>query len=219
MAGTLPRLLHDLKQQLLFLSSTVEEAVAKVVTALVNRDTKLAREVIAADTDIDNLEIAVEAECLKLLALQQPVAGDLRFIVATLKINNDLERMGDLAKKIGKNVVYLCGTAPPDVHVDFREIAEISRSMVKRSMDAFVNGDAALAREVLADDDRVDELKDGLYGELRDAIRRNPEQLEALMKLYSVARNLERLGDMATHIAEEVIYMVEGDIVRHSGNV
>lgn len=219
MAGTLPRLLHDLKQQLVFLSSTVEEAVAKVVTALVNRDTKLAREVIASDADIDNLEIAVESECLKLLALQQPVAGDLRFIVATLKINNDLERMGDLAKKIGKNVVYLCGVAPPDVHVDFREIAEIARGMVKRSMDAFVNGDAELARQVLADDDRVDELKDRLYGELRDAIRRNPEQLEALMKLYSVARNLERLGDMATHIAEEVIYMVEGDIVRHAGNV
>lgn len=219
MAGTLPRLLHDLKQQLLFLSSTVEEAVAKVVTALVNRDAKLAREVIASDTDIDNLEIAVESECLKLLALQQPVAGDLRFIVATLKINNDLERMGDLAKKIGKNVVYLCSVAPPDVHVDFREIADIARSMVKRSMDAFVNGDPELARGVLADDDRVDELKDQLYGKLRDAIRRNPEQLEALMKLYSVARNIERLGDMATHIAEEVIYMVEGDIVRHSGNV
>jgi len=218
MAGTLPRLLHDLKQQLLFLSSTVEEAVAKVVTALVTRDTKLAREVIAADTDIDNLEIAVESECLKLLALQQPVAGDLRFIVATLKINNDLERMGDLAKKIGKNVVFLNGVAPPSVQVDFREIAEIARSMVKRSMDAFVNGDAELARGVMADDDRVDELKDRLYAELRDGIRRTPEQLEALMKLYSVARNLERLGDMATHIAEEVIYMVEGDIVRHAGN-
>ena len=158
----------------------------------------------------------IESECQKILALHQPVAGDLRFVVATLKINNDLERMGDLAKKIGKNVVYLCRVAPPDVNLDFREISEISRGMVKRAMDAFVNGDANLAREVLADDDRVDDLKDGLYSELREAIRRNPNELEALLKLYSVARNLERLGDMATHIAEEVIYMVEGDIVRHA---
>jgi len=218
MAGTLPRLLHELKQRLLFLSSTVEEAVAKVVTALATRDTKLAREVIAADVDIDNLEVAVESECLKLLALQQPVAGDLRFVVATLKINNDLERMGDLAKKIGKNVVYLCGVPPTSVQVDFREIAEISRSMVKRSMDAFVNGDVELARQVLVDDDLVDSQKDMLYQELRRGIRQNPEELEPLLKLYSVTRNLERLGDMATHIAEEVIYMVEGDIVRHSGN-
>jgi phosphate transport system protein len=216
MAG-LTQLLHELKRRLLFLSSTVEESVAKVVTALANRDADLAREVIASDADIDNQEVAVEAECLKLLALQQPVAGDLRFIVATLKINNDLERMGDLAKKIGKNVVYLCRVAPPDVNPDFREISELSRAMVKKSMDAFVNGDAALAREVMADDDRVDDLKDALYGELRSAIRRNPDELESLLKLYSVARNLERLGDMATHIAEEVIYMVEGDIVRHAG--
>jgi phosphate transport system protein len=212
-------LLHELKQRLLFLSSTVEESVAKVVTALVNRDPQLAREVIAADADIDAQEIAVESECLKLLALHQPVAGDLRFIVATLKINNDLERMGDLAKKIGKNVVYLCGVAPPAVNCDFREIAEISRSMVTRSMDAFVNGDVETARQVLEDDDRVDDLKDDLYEELRSGIRRNPEELEALLKLYSVARNLERLGDMATHIAEEVIYMVEGDIVRHSSGL
>lgn len=219
MTVNLPRLLHDLKQRLLFLSSTVEDAVAKVVTALVQRDAPLAREVIASDTEIDNLEVAVEAECLKLLALQQPVARDLRFIVATLKINNDLERMGDLAKKIGKNVVYLCSVSSPDVHLDFREITEKSRSMVKRSMDAFVNGDVELARQVVADDDHVDGLKSNLYDELREAIRRRPDQLESLLKLYSVVRNLERLGDMATHIAEEVIYMVEGEVVRHaSGN-
>lgn len=217
MAGNLPRALHGLKQQLLFLSSTVEEAIAKVVTALMNRDPQLAREVVAADSEIDNLEIAVEAECEKLLALYQPVAGDLRFIVATLKINNDLERMGDLAKKIGKNVVYLCGVAPVPGTIDFREIAERARRMVKHCMDAFVNGDAELARQVMAEDDAVDELKDGIYETLRELIRNNPQQLEALLKLYSVARNIERLGDMATHVAEEVIYMVEGDIVRHAG--
>ncbi len=218
MSAALPRLLHELKQQLLFLSSTVEESVAKVVSALAQRDARLAAEVVAADTEIDNLEIAVEAECLTILALQQPVASDLRFVVATLKINNDLERMGDLAKKIGKNVIYLCGVPQPDVRCDFREIADISRSMVKRSMDAFVNGDVELARGVLEDDDRVDNLKDALYAELRSGMRQHPDQLEALLKLHSVARNLERLGDMATHIAEEVIYMVENNIVRHSNS-
>jgi phosphate transport system protein len=217
MAENLPRMLHELKQQLLYLSSTVEESIAKVVTALMSRDARLAREVVAADTEIDSLEIRVESECEKILALYQPVASDLRFIVATLKINNDLERMGDLAKKIGKNVIYLCGVPPTAAIVDFREIADKARMMVKHSMDAFVNGDPELARQVLAEDDAVDALKDGLYETLRDTIRNHPAQLDALLKLYGVARNLERLGDMATHVAEEVIYMVEGGIVRHMG--
>jgi len=214
--ANLPQLLHELKQHLLFLGGQVEDAVAKVVQAIMTRDSKLAREVIAADTEIDNLEVRIEGECQRILALHQPVAGDLRFVVATLKINNDLERMGDLAKKIGKNVVYLCGVPPTGAQPDFREIAEKARSMVKRSIDAFVNADAELARQVMADDDAVDQLKDELYEELRSAIRSNPDELEALLKLYGVTRNLERLGDMATHVAEEVIFIVEGDIVRHS---
>ena len=214
--ANLPHLLHELKQHLLFLSGQVEDAVAKVVQAIMTRDSRLAREVIAADTQIDNLEVRIEGECQRILALHQPVAGDLRFVVATLKINNDLERMGDLAKKIGKNVVYLCGVPPTGAQPDFREIAEKARSMVKRSIDAFVNADAELARQVMADDDAVDQLKDELYEELRTAIRSNPDELEALLKLYGVTRNLERLGDMATHVAEEVIFIVEGDIVRHS---
>jgi phosphate transport system protein len=217
MAENLPRMLHELKQQLLYLSSTVEESIAKVVSALMARDARLAQEVVHADTEIDNLEVRVEGECEKILALYQPVASDLRFIVATLKINNDLERMGDLAKKIGKNVVYLCGVPQTAATVDFREIADKARMMVKHSMDAFVNGDPELARQVLAEDDAVDALKDGLYETLRDTIRSHPAQLDALLKLYGVARNLERLGDMATHVAEEVIYMVEGGIVRHMG--
>jgi phosphate transport system protein len=217
MAENLPRMLHELKQQLLYLSSTVEESIAKVVTALMTRDARLAREVVTADTEIDSLEVRVESECEKILALYQPVAGDLRFIVATLKINNDLERMGDLAKKIGKNVIYLCGVPPTAAVVDFREIADKARMMVKHSMDAFVNGDPELARQVLAEDDAVDALKDGLYETLRNTIRSHPGELDPLLKLYGVARNLERLGDMATHVAEEVIYMVEGGIVRHMG--
>lgn len=216
MNQSLPQLLHDLKHHLLLLSSTVEDAVAKVVQALVQRDSRLAREVVAADAEIDNMEVRIEGECQQILALHQPVASDLRFVVATLKINNDLERMGDLAKKIGKNVSYLCGVPPTSADVDFREIAEKARLMVKRSMDAFVNSDVDLARQVLADDDEVDRLKDELYEELRNTIRKNPDELDSLLKLYSVTRNLERLGDMATHVAEEVIFIIEGDIVRHN---
>ncbi|MGC3966727.1 MAG: phosphate signaling complex protein PhoU [Pirellulales bacterium] len=218
MGSSLPMLLHDLKQQLLYLSSTVEDGVAKVVQALVQRDSRLAREVVAADVEIDALEVRIEEQCQRIIALHQPVAGDLRFIVATLKINNDLERMGDLAKKIGKNVIFLCGVTPTSESFDFHDIAEKARLMVKRAMDAFVNGDADLARQVMAEDDEVDQLKDQLYEELRNAIRSNPDELDALLKLYGITRNLERLGDMATHIAEEVVFIVEGDIVRHTGS-
>jgi phosphate transport system protein len=216
MAENLFRMLDDLKQRLLFLSSHVEESVAKVVTALVSRDARLAQEVIVGDAEIDKLEIQIEQECEKIFVLQGPVACDMRFVVATFKINGYLERMGDLTKKIGKNVVYLCGTPPTSARVDFREIADRARSMVKRSMDAFVNSDVALARQVVVDDDAVDQLKDALYEEILDTIPRHLDQLKPLLKLYSVARNFERLGDMATHVAEEVIFLVDGASVRHS---
>jgi phosphate transport system protein len=216
MAENLFRMLHDLKHLLLFLSSHVEESVAKAVSALIKRDARLAREVIVGDMEIDRLEIQIETECEKILVLQGPVACDMRLVVATLKINSYLERMGDLTKKIGKNVIYLCGAPPIDAQVDFREIADRSRSMIRRSMDAFVNGDIDLARQVVADDDAVDELKDVLYEQLLDMIPRHLDQLKPILKLYSVARNFERLGDMATHVAEEVVFLVGGDIVRHS---
>lgn len=216
MAENLPRMLHDLKQQLLFLSSHVEDGVAKVVSALMNRDARLAEEVVVRDEEIDRLEIQIETECEKILVLQGPVACDMRFVVASLKINSYLERMGDLTKKIGKNVIYLCGVPPTSARVDFREIASRARSMVKRSMDAFVNGDVELARQVVEDDDAVDELKDALYEELLNTIPQHLDQLKPLLKLYSVARNFERLGDMATHVAEEVVFLVDGANVRHS---
>jgi phosphate transport system protein len=216
MAENLFRMLHDLKQQLLYLSSHVEESAAKAVSALIKRDARLAREVIVGDMEIDRLEVQIETECEKILVLQGPVACDMRFVVATLKINSYLERMGDLTKKIGKNVVYLCGAPPTDAQVDFREIADRARSMIRRSMDAFVNSDIDLARQVVADDDAVDELKDVLYEELLDTIPRHLDQLKPILKLYSVARNFERLGDMATHVAEEVIFLVGGDNVRHA---
>jgi phosphate transport system protein len=216
MAEFLLRRLDDLRQQLLFLGGHVEEGVGKAVSALLHRDARLAAEVVRGDEEIDRLEVQVEFECEKVLCLQGPVACDMRLVVATLRISGYLERMGDLTKKIGKVVVYLCGLPPPAAPVDFREIADRARSMVKRSIDALANGDVVLARQVMADDDAVDSMKDALYQEILKTIPQHLDQLKPLLKLYSVARNFERLADMATHVAEEVVFLVEGDKVRHS---
>jgi phosphate transport system protein len=210
--------LDDLKQRLLFLSGHVEEGIGKVVSALVSRDAKLAEEVVRNDGEIDRLEVEIALECEKVLCLQAPVACDMRLVVTCLKISSYLERMGDLTKKIGKNVMFLCGVPQTDARVSFREIAEQARSMVKRSMDAFVNGDVPLARQVIGEDDAVDDMKDALYEEVLNTIQGHVDQLKPLLKLYSIARNFERLGDMATHIAEEVVFLVEGDHVRHAAS-
>ncbi|HQU42363.1 MAG TPA: phosphate signaling complex protein PhoU, partial [Pirellulales bacterium] len=171
--------------------------------------------VLEEDAEIDRMEVDVEEDCLKILALYQPVAVDLRFVVAVLKINNDLERMGDLAKNIAKRVLYLARVDRVDVPVDFRGMAVRAQDMVKRSLDALVRGDSALAHQVRQDDDELDAMRRTVHEKIRVAIRERPQQTETLMKLYSIAKHLERLGDMATNVAEDVIYMVEGDIVRH----
>ncbi|HEX4130306.1 MAG TPA: phosphate signaling complex protein PhoU [Pirellulales bacterium] len=215
MAENLHRQLQSLKQEVVYVGSLVEEAVAKAIFALSQRDERIAYEVIEADAAIDRMEVSVEEDCLNILALHQPVAHDLRLVVAVLKINNDLERIGDLAKNIAKRVLYLARARDIDIPGDFSEMARNAQLMVKHSLDALVTGNAQLARQVRADDDRLDQIRDAIEDQVREQIARNPAQTECLMKLSSVARHLERLGDMATHIAEEVIYMVEGDIVRH----
>ncbi len=151
------RQIDALKQKILFVGTLVEEAIAKAISALINRDAVMAKKVIADDAEIDRMEVDVEEECLKILALYQPVAADLRFVVAVLKINNDLERMGDLAKNIAKRVVFLPSAERIDLPVDFRGMATQAQHMVKQSLDALVNADAALARQVRDDDDEVDE--------------------------------------------------------------
>jgi phosphate transport system protein len=211
----LQRQIEQLKQKILFVGSMVEAAIANAVAALVNRDESIARKVLEEDAEIDRMEVDVEEDCLKILALYQPVAVDLRFVVAVLKINNDLERMGDLAKNIAKRVLYLSRVDRVDVPVDFRAMAVRAQDMVKRSLDALVSADSSLAHRVRQDDDELDNMRRAIHEKIRAAIRAKPEQTETLMKLYSVAKHLERLGDMATNVAEDVIYMVEGDIVRH----
>lgn len=215
MAENLNRRLEQLKDEVVYVGALVEAALAKAIAALRTRDEQLAREVIQADCEIDGMEVTVEKDCLTILALLQPVALDLRFVVAVLKINNDLERIGDLAKNIAKRVLVISRVPTIEIPVEFAEMARLAQAMVKQSLDALVTGNVALARQVRSDDDAVDELRDLIEAQLLDKIAEQPEQTETLLKVASVARHLERLADMATHIAEEVIYMVEGAIVRH----
>lgn len=215
MAKQLPHQIDGLKQKILFVGSLVEEAIAKAISALSNRDRNLASAVIEADAEIDRMEVDVEEEVLKILALYQPVAADLRFVVAVLKINNDLERMGDLAKNVAKRVVFLANCERFDLPVDFRGMATLAQSMVKRSLDALVGSDPAMAQMVRKSDDEVDAMRRIIESQIEEQIAAHPERTDCLLRLASVARHLERIADMATNIAEDVIYMVEGEIVRH----
>lgn len=215
MARQLQKQVDGLKQKILFVGALVEEAIAKAVAALVKRDRTLATAVINADDEIDRMEVDVEEEVIKILAIYQPVAADLRFVVAVLKINNDLERMGDLAQNIAKRVVFITNCERVDLPADFHPMAVNVQRMVKQSLDALVNADATLARTVIEADDEVDAMRATIQDQIEKQIALQPEQTECLMRLLSVSRHLERLADMATNIAEDVIYMVEGAIVRH----
>lgn len=197
------------------LSTVVEESVRKAVRAIDEFDAKLAAEVIEHDRSIDQAEVDVEEECLKILALHQPVAIDLRYIIAVLKINNDLERIGDLAVNIAERALYLCGNERLDGRFDFTEMSGQTVSMLKQSLDALVKMDAELARGVLVSDDAVDEMNRQIICQVVKSIEGKPEDTECFLKYFSVSRHLERIADYATNIAEDVIYMMEGDIVRH----
>lgn len=212
------RLQHEiekLKRDVLALGARVEESVHRATTAMIQRDASLAGKIIDEDTVIDEAEVELEEECLKILALHQPVAIDLRFIVAVLRINSELERIGDLSVNIAERTEYLTGHDPVDIPFDFLGMARIAQKMLTRSLDALVNLDAGLAREVLAMDDDVDAMNSTMYAQVQEGIRRRPEQLDRLIHILSASRHLERIGDHCTNIAEDVIYLVEGEIVRH----
>jgi len=215
MTRHIERQIDHLKEKILRVGTLVEEAFSKSITALINRDMALAQRVMASDEEIDRMEVEVEEECLKILALYQPVAADLRFVVAVLKINNDLERMGDLARNIAKRVAQLSTGAAVDLPPEIRTMSMLAQDMVKQSLDAVVNADPTLARQVREEDDAVDEARQQIRRRILQGIKAQPEQLENLLRINSVSKHIERIADMATNIAEDVIYMVEGDIVRH----
>lgn len=209
------RQIDGLKERILRVGTLVEEAISKSITALINRDLPLAQRVIASDEEIDRMEVEVEEECLKILALYQPVAADLRFVVAVLKINNDLERMGDLARNIAKRVTQLAAGRSYELPPEIRTMAMQAQEMVKQCLDAVVNGDPALARQIRAEDDIVDDARLEVRRQVMRSIKDDPDALESLLWINSVSKHIERIADMATNIAEDVIYMVEGEIVRH----
>ncbi|MFZ2145955.1 MAG: phosphate signaling complex protein PhoU [Sedimentisphaerales bacterium] len=209
------REIEKLKKMLLALCEVVEKAFLQAVQSIKTRDAKLARKVLEADTYIDHMEVDVEEECLKMLALYQPVAIDLRFIITVLKINNDLERIGDLAVNIAERSEYLAGQQEIDVPFDLEKMAEKTQSMLRSSLQALVSMNCDLARKVCAADDEVDNMNRQMFFILQDRIRTHPEQTEPLIHLLSASRHLERVADHATNIAEDVIYMIEGQIARH----
>lgn len=211
----LERQIDHLKQKIVFVGSCVEEAIAKAVTALIAHDRELGVKVVEADDEIDRLEVDVEEECLKTLALHQPVAADLRFVITVLKINNDFERMADIAVNIAKRAIFLTDCDTSDYLPHLRRMATVAQAMVKRSVDALVFRDVKLARQVREEDDDLDTMRREFHARIREALRLEPDNIECLLKLNSVSKHIERLGDMATNVAEDVIYMVEGEIVRH----
>jgi len=211
----LQREIDRLKRKILALGALVEDNLRLAFQAIEARDADKAHRVIATDLVIDQNEVEVEEECLKILALYQPVAGDLRFLVAVIKITSELERIGDLGSNIAERALQLVDEHPVPVPHGFAIMAERTGTILEKALDALVRQDAATARLVLAADDEIDALYRGLIEELKEIIRADPEHLDAIVLLFSVARYLERLADHATNIAEDVLYMVEGEIHRH----
>jgi len=215
MSAHLKKEIDNLKKELLTLCGMVEDSFWQAVKSIKTRDVKLAEKVINSDIEIDQMEVKVEENCLKILALHQPVAIDLRFIITALKINNDLERIGDLAVNIAERSQFLSAQKQLDMLFDFEVMAEKTQAMVKKSIDALVNIDCNLASKVCQADDEIDAINREMYDQVKDQIKQTPENIETLIHLLSVSRHLERIADHATNIAEDVIYMVKGEIVRH----
>jgi phosphate transport system protein len=207
--------MQALKSQLLTMGGLVENRIHRAVDSLIHRKEEEAQRVIDSDVEINNLQIEIDERCLKILATQTPVAVDLRFIAAAMKINSDLERMGDQAVNIAENTLKCLDKPPLKPFIDLPRMAALAQEMTRDSLDAFVRRDADLARDVLRRDDVVDDLKDQIFRELLTYMMADPGTIERALSLILISRNLERVADHATNIAEDVIFMVEAKDVRH----
>ncbi len=206
--------IDNIKGQVLSLSAKVEDMVERSVQAVSEQNAILAENVIQTDADVDELEVEIEEECLKVLALHQPVEKDLRIIIALLKINNDLERIGDLAVSIAKRARKL--DRQPDVQVPrFADMVESVRKMLSMSLDSLVEMDANMARHVLKIDDEVDDINRRNFSTIKKKLKDRPDLTPTYLRTLTISKNLERIADLATNIAEDVIYLVDGEIVRH----
>jgi phosphate transport system protein len=215
MAIHLQRDLDRLKKELLQLGSIVEESIDKAIDALLDRRLELAQEVLEGDDVVDAKEVHVEEECLKILALHQPVAADLRFLVTVLKVTNDLERMGDLAVNVSERASYLAVHEPLRVSLDFRSLGDNVRSMVRESLDCLVRLDTDLAEKVRRADDVVDDITRRMFDQLEALMAKESATVKRALHALSSARHLERIADLAVSIADDVIFLVKGEVVRH----
>jgi phosphate transport system protein len=207
--------LEALQERLLQMAGVVESAIHCSVRSLVNRDEKEAVRVLELEERINQMEIEIDDHATRLMTLYQPMARDMRFLTAAIKINSDLERMGDLAVNVAQRSLSLIQQPPVKPLVDIPHMADLVESMVQRSLDAFVRRDGEVAREVLESDDAVDDLKDAIYEELMHFMESDPSTVRRAVDLMFVAHNLERIADHATNIGEDVLYVVKGIDVRH----
>ena len=208
--------LDRIRQSLLKMGGMVEGMVSKATQSLLERKIELSQEVIAGDRAVDQLEIEIDEVCHSVLAMKQPTAGDLRFLVAVMKINSDLERIGDSAVNIAQSVEQLSDQPPLKPYIDLPRMSQLVQTMVRQSLDAFVRRDAPLAIEVCKADDAVDGLYKQIFRELLTYMIEDPKTVSRALHLLLISRNLERIADHATNIAEDVIYYVEGRDIRHS---
>jgi phosphate transport system protein len=207
--------LREVKEKIIYMGALTEKAIEKGINALVEQNSELARQVMAQDEVIDKLDEEIEEKCIRLLALRQPAAKDLRFITTAIKINGHLERIGDMAVNIAEKVIILIHEPQLKPYVDLPRMAEVARGMIKESLDAFVNEDVALANKVRKDDEIIDNLNEQVFRELITFMIENPQTIHRAMIISQISKSLERISDHAEGIAAMAIYMVTGRSVRH----
>jgi len=208
--------MKNLKEKILRMGAMVEEQIANAIKSLVERDSDLARRVIENDHHVNALDVEVDEDCLRLIALHQPMAVDLRFLTTAMKISTELERMSDLAENISERAVELNEEPQLKPYIDIPRMAERAQQMVKESLDAFVNRNSDLARKVCRDDDFIDDLNHQIFRELLSFMIEDPQTTTRAIRISFIAKYIERIGDHATNIAEMVVYLVEGKIIRHT---
>jgi len=208
--------LDQVKEKTLKLGSLVETMVENAVASLVDRDSRLAEETIASDQKVDSLEVEINEDCIRLLALQQPAAKDLRFITTAMKITTDLERMADQAVNICQRAIELNEEPQLKPYIDIPIMSQLSQKMMREALDAFVQRDAGLARQVIPEDNKVDGLKNQIFRELLTFMMEDPRTIPRAIRLILVSRHLERIADHATNVAEMVVFLVEGKNIRHA---
>ncbi len=215
MVGHLQKAIEKIKKEILTLGAMVEDRFKKAVYAIKTEDLELAQQIIDTDFEVDDREIEVEEECLKILALYQPVAADLRFLVAVIKINNDLERIADYASNIARRL-KTSSDDPNKFKYDYTTMGDKAAKMLRMSLDALVRMDVDMAYDVRDMDEQINLMRNEAYDSMKKDIQEHPEMASEIINMYLISRHIERIGDHTTNVAEEVIYLIEGEIIRHT---